>query len=189
MVRWLNVKGFVMAKKVGAKKAAAAIAKKAAGKPVADKKPVKGKPAKGKLALADVAMDDAEVAAALQEATLGVRFRRQVFGVEKKLNGQQTEVMAAAFDAADAAVKGKKVLLDTKRPEYKRVVGSVLAAMALWREMTIPFDDLGVRLLKRAKVEAFEKAMGGIAADLAEALDALDKVYGEAKEQAKVRLG
>lgn len=163
-----------MAKKVGAKKAARAIAKKANGK---------------KAASAVDVVNEADVSKALHEATIGVRFRRKVFGVEKKLDGDQTAVMADAFDASDKAVKGKKVLLDTKRPEYKRVTGRVLAAMALWREMTIPFDDPGVRLLKREKVEAFEKAMEAIGADLAEALEKLDAVYGEAIEQAKERLG
>ena len=133
--------------------------------------------------------DQVDVAEALREATVGVRFRRFVFGVERKLNEQQRNVMAAAFDAADRSVKGRKVLLDTKRKEYRSVVGRVLAAMGYWREVTVPFEDVGVRLIKRDKIEEFEKRLAVIQKELDSALVDLDAVYADAREQAKASLG
>lgn len=91
----------------------------------------------------DVATDDA--AQALRNATVGVRFSRQVFGLSRKLDAAQSEVMADAFSASVKQVKGRKLLLDSKRPEYRKVSGRVLTAMAYWRSMTVPYEDVGER--------------------------------------------
>lgn len=134
------------------------------------------------------ALTPEEIAEKLRSETIAIRFSRQVFGAQRKLNADQKATAADAFSAADGWVRGSKVLLDTKREEYKRASGRVLAALAYWREVTTPYPEPGIRLLRRSKLNEFEATMNKIREELKIAVDALDAVYAEAREQAKLSL-
>ena len=137
---------------------------------------------------ADSPASEADVADRLREETIAVRFSRRVFGARRSLTEEQRQTAAEAFGAGKDWVAGGKLLLDTKRDEYKRATGRVLAALTFWREMTVPYPENGIRLLRRSRLKEFEDRMREIRSELDIAVRELQHVYEDAKEQARVSL-
>jgi hypothetical protein len=58
-----------------------------------------------------------------------------------------------------------------------------------WKDMSLPFPEPGVRLIKREKIDEFVGLMEEYRVELAEAVANLDGHYGELKVAAAERLG
>jgi hypothetical protein len=59
----------------------------------------------------------------------------------------------------------------------------------VWKSMSLPFPEPGVRLIKRDQIDEFVTLMIDYKAELAEAVAKLDLHYGELKQAAAERLG
>ena len=58
-----------------------------------------------------------------------------------------------------------------------------------WRELTLPFPEPGVRLIKHDQIEAFDQSMADLKAELDDAVRTLDQHFEELKRAAAQRLG
>lgn len=126
----------------------------------------------------------------LRAETTAVRVRRSSLGTSRKLAGAQVAQSAETFGAAPEFISARKKLFDTKHESYKRVTAIVSSAFLYWRSVTVPFPDRGIRLLRRDRVETFERQMNEFVDDLMEAVDELNKVYqSEILPNARVQLG
>lgn len=125
----------------------------------------------------------------LQKDMAAARVSFTWFGTRRTLNREQKEQAAETFGAEGEFVSAGKKLLDTSHPAFKAVTTVRGRALSVWRGMSLPFPEHGVRLIRRDRVESFDRQMRELKDELRSAVVELDRRYAELKSQASERLG
>jgi hypothetical protein len=125
----------------------------------------------------------------LRTTMAAVRVAFTWFGVRKTLSPTQKAEAAATFDAAGNYLSAGKKLLDTSHPAFKAVTTVRGRMISFWRGISLPFPDLGVRLIRQDDVPTFDVQFTTLKAELAEAVAKLDERYSELQAAARERLG
>ena len=110
-------------------------------------------------------------------------------GTRKSLTPEQRAEAAQPFDAEGQYLSAGKKLLDTSHPAFKAVTAIRGKIASVWKSMSLPFPEPGVRLIRRDKIDEFVGLMEEYRAELADAVANLDRHYGELKRAAAERLG
>src|SRR3954468_7106771 len=110
-------------------------------------------------------------------------------GTRKSLTPEQRAEAAQPFDAEGQYLSAGKKLLDTSHTAYKAVTAIRGKIASVWKSMSLPFPEPGVRLIRRDKIDEFVGLMEEYRAELAEAVANLYRHYGELKQAAVERLG
>src|SRR3954470_2305340 len=110
-------------------------------------------------------------------------------GTRKSLTPEQRAEAAQPFDAEGGYLSAGKKLLDTRHPAFKAVTSIKTKIANTWKDMSLPFPEPGVRLIRRDQVEEFVSLMQEYEGELDEAVANLDRHYGELKQAAAERLG
>ena len=131
----------------------------------------------------------ATAAQRMRSTMAAVRVAFMWLGVRKTLTPDQKAQAADTFDAEGTFLSAGKKLLDTKHPAYKAVTGVRGRIIALWKSLSLPYPEPGVRLIPQADINRFEVQMTTLRADLAEAVEKLDEQYSQLKAAARERLG
>ena len=118
-----------------------------------------------------------------------VRVRFTWLGTSKSLTPEQRAEAAQPFDAEGQYLSAGKKLLDTSHPAFKAVTAIKSKIASVWKSMSLPFPEPGVRLIRRDKIDEFVGLMEEYRAELADAVANLDRHYGELKQAACERLG
>ena len=111
------------------------------------------------------------------------------FGTKKSLTAEQKAQAAEPFDAEGQFLSAGKKLLDTKHNAFRAVTAIRGKITDHWRELTLPFPEPGVRLIKHDQIEAFDQSMADLEAELDDAVRTLDQHFDELKQAAAQRLG
>jgi hypothetical protein len=125
----------------------------------------------------------------LRAETTAVRLQVRWPGVRKTLSEPQKRRAADAFDADLKSLSAAKKLIDTGHPAFRAVSTVRSQAVAYWRGITLPYIEAGVRLIRREDVPGFDVQMMTVKAELVDAVQRLDRCYGELVDQARERLG
>ncbi|EMI22264.1 hypothetical protein RMSM_00790 [Rhodopirellula maiorica SM1] len=125
----------------------------------------------------------------LQAETTAARLHIRWPGTRKSLSRDQKLQAAGAFDADSRTLSAAKRLFDTSHPSFRAVSAIKTKASALWKGMTLPYIEPGVRLLRRGDVSEFDDRMIVIQVELSEAVDELDISFAELVDQARNQLG
>jgi hypothetical protein len=110
-------------------------------------------------------------------------------GCRKTLTAEQKAAAADAFDASGRFLTAGKKLLDTKHPAFRAVTNVRGRMISLWRGMTLPFPEPGIRLIRQDQIDAFHAEMTERRSELDVAVAVLDERYEELKNAARERLG
>jgi len=135
------------------------------------------------------AVNVAGAARRLRTTMAAVRLSFVWFGTRKSLSPQQKEEAADSFGAEGSYLSAAKKLLDVKHPAFKFVTTVRGRALSLWKGMSLPYPEPGIRLIRQDDVPVFDVQLTSLKAELAEAVLALDERYGELKSAARLRLG
>jgi len=76
-------------------------------------------------------------------------------GVRKTLAPEQRTTAARAFHADRELLSASKLILDTKNPAYRAVAAVRSEASSYWRTVTLPFPEVGIRLLPQNSLGLF----------------------------------
>lgn len=125
----------------------------------------------------------------LRSRTVASRLMIAKLGTRKALTREQVSKAADQFDAEVQALSARKRLIDTRYPAYKEVTAVLARARSYWKSLTVPYPEPGVRLLKRDRLEQFNRQMDVYRDSLAEKAEALQAVYAELREAARHQLG
>lgn len=128
-------------------------------------------------------------AANLRDSMAAVRISFCWLGTRKSLTPEQRAEAAQPFDAEGQYLSAGKKLLDTRHPAFKAVTAIKSKIASVWKSMSLPFPEPGVRLIRRDKIDEFVGLMEEYKNELAEAVVNLDRHYGELKQAACERLG
>lgn len=125
----------------------------------------------------------------LRSTMAAVRLSFVWFGVRKSLSPQQKEEAADSFGAEGSYLSAAKKLLDTKHPAFKAVTAVRGRAVSLWKGLSLPFPEPGIRLIRQDDVPTFDVQLTSIRAELNDAVEQLDAGYDELRSAARQRLG
>lgn len=110
-------------------------------------------------------------------------------GTQKTLTAEQRAQAAEAFDAEARSLSAGKKLLDVKHPAFRAVTAVRGRISSYWRDLSLPYPEPGVRLIKQDNVEGFAARMADFKAELDDAVANLDRHYADLKQAAAERLG
>jgi hypothetical protein len=125
----------------------------------------------------------------LQRTMAAARVGFTWLGVRKTLSPEQKEQAAEQFGAEGQFLSAAKKLIDTRHPAYKAVTAVRGKAVGYWRSVSLPYPEPGVRLIRQDRIDSFNRHLCELKEELAEAVDALDRHYGDLKDAARQRLG
>ena len=118
-----------------------------------------------------------------------IRLSLSWLGVRKTLPSEQKELAADSFGAEGAFLSAGKKLLDNKHPSFKAVTNVKGRIQSLWKAMSLPYPEPGLRLIRQDQIEVFNDQMDILQEELDEAVRQLDLHYAELKSAARQRLG
>ncbi|MCY2994365.1 MAG: hypothetical protein NTY19_41815 [Planctomycetota bacterium] len=125
----------------------------------------------------------------LRATMAAVRVSLSWFGTRKSLTSEQRTQAADTFGAEGTFLSAGKKLLDTRHEAYKAVTGVKGRIVALWKSMSLPFPEPGIRLIRQDQIETFNTQLGTLKQELDEAVAELDRRYEHLKSAARNRLG
>ncbi len=125
----------------------------------------------------------------LRTTMAGVRISISWLGVRKSLSREQQSQAAHAFGAEGDYVSAAKKLLDTSHPTFKAVTAVRHRIVSLFKGMSLPYPEPGVRLIRQDDIATFDVQMTTLKADLADAVGRLDEQYAELRDDARQQLG
>ncbi len=110
-------------------------------------------------------------------------------GARKSLTAQQKNRAADSFGAEGNSLSAGKKLLDTSHPAFKAVTAVRSNAISFWKEVSLPFPEAGVRLIRQDSVARFDQRIARFGNELDQAVATLDRHYDELRRAAEDRLG
>ncbi len=125
----------------------------------------------------------------LQSETTAVRLRIRWLCTRKTLSQDQTRQAAGTFEADIKSVSASKKLFDTSHPAFRAATAVKAQAVEYWKGHTLPYIEPGVRLLRRSDIAAFDVQMTSVRRELTDAVEQLERHFGELVDQARERLG
>ena len=125
----------------------------------------------------------------LRATMAAVRVSLSWFGTRKSLTSEQRTQAADTFGAEGAFLSAGKKLLDTKHEAYKAVTAVKGRIIALWKSMSLPYPEPGIRLIRQDQIETFSAQLETLKEELNEAVVRLDQHYEHLKSAARNRLG
>ncbi len=125
----------------------------------------------------------------LRTSFAAVRIAFTWLGTRKTLSTEQKAQAAETFGAEGESLSAGKKLLDTKHPAFKAVTGVRSRIVSLWKGMSLPYPEPGVRLIRQDQIDTFTTQMASLKEELDEAVWRLDEHYAELKSAARDRLG
>ncbi len=111
------------------------------------------------------------------------------WGVQRALTAEQKAQAAQAFDAEGPFLSAGKKLLDTKHTAFRAVTAIRTRIVDHWKDLSLPFPEPGVRLIKQEDLASFDRTMTDYRAELDDAVANLDRHFDELKRAAAMRLG
>jgi hypothetical protein len=131
-----------------------------------------------------------ESAAGRLRATMAaVRLSFTWFGVRKSLSAEQKLQAADTFGAEGNYLSAGKKLFDTGHPAFRAVTAVRNQAVSLWRGLSLPYPEPGIRLIRQDDIASFDVQMTSLRAELDESVGHLDEHFAELKAVARERLG
>jgi hypothetical protein len=125
----------------------------------------------------------------LRTTMAAVRVSLSWFGTRKSLTAEQKSQAADTFGAEGAFLSAGKKLLDTKHEAYKALTAVKGRIVALWKSMSLPYPEPGVRLIRQDQIDTFNTQLETLKLELEEAVVRLDQHYEHLKSAARSRLG
>ncbi len=125
----------------------------------------------------------------LRATTAAVRLSFTWLGVRKSLSAEQKSQAADAFGAEGNYLSAGKKLFDTSHPAFRSVTAVRSRAVSLWRGMSLPYPEPGIRLIRQEDVAALDVQMTTLRAELDDAVEQLDAHFAELQSAARTQLG
>ena len=125
----------------------------------------------------------------LRATMAAVRLSFTWFGTRKTLSAEQKNLAADAFGAEGNYLSAGKKLFDTSHPAFRAVTAVRTRAVSLWRGMSLPYPEPGIRLIRQEDLSLFDVQMTTLRAELEESVQKLDEHFSELKLAARQRLG
>jgi len=125
----------------------------------------------------------------LKSRTMAIRLRRKKWGINKKLEHEQIADTAQQFHAESSRISASKKLIDSRNKKFRACTSTLNAAVQYWREMSVPYPEFGVRLMRKDRLPQVKQQLAALKAELADNVADLKLAYNELIEESRVQLG
>jgi hypothetical protein len=136
-----------------------------------------------------VAAESTTAATRLRVTMAAVRLAFTWLGVRRTLTRDQKAQAADTFGAEGDYLSAAKKLLDTSHAAYRAVNSVKHQAVAYWRTISLPYPELGIRLIRQSDVDALNSRLTSFQSELADSVEVLQRHYADLKSAARERLG
>lgn len=124
----------------------------------------------------------------LKESTIATRVTFHWFGASRKMEEHLKNRMADAIEADEGSLTISKRLYNVKIESIKKINALKSQIKQYWEQMTLPYAEHGIRLLKKEDLEAFNLKMGELKFELQTAALVVHLHRQEILEDAQERL-
>jgi hypothetical protein len=128
-------------------------------------------------------------ASRLRATMAAVKLSITWLGIRKTLSPEQRAQAAERFGAEGEYLSAGKKLLDTRHPAFRAVTQVRHEVLAHWRNLTLPYPEPGIRLIKQPDITTFNDRLTTFRSELESAVVLLDAHYSELQSAARQRLG
>jgi hypothetical protein len=128
-------------------------------------------------------------ASRLRSTMAAVRLSFTWFGTRKTLSAEQKAEAADTFGAEGNFLSAGKKLFDTSHPAFRAVTAVRNRAVSLWRGISLPYPEPGIRLIRQDDIQTFDVQMTTLRQELNEAVSQLGEHYADLRSAARQRLG
>ncbi len=125
----------------------------------------------------------------LRTTMMAMRLSFTWFGTRKTLSADQKDQAAESFGAEGSFLSAGKKLIDVKHPAFKAVSSVKNKAVRYFREVSLPYPEAGIRLIRPDRLDEVNRQMEAFREDLGDAVYHLDRAYAHLKALARERLG
>ncbi len=125
----------------------------------------------------------------LRDTMAAARLSFTWLGTRKSLTTEQKNQAANSFGAEGKFLSAGKKLLDTAHPAFKTVTAIKGRCQSYWRGVSLPYPEPGVRLIPQRTISDFDRQIASFREELIDAVEELDRHYGELRGAARQRLG
>ncbi len=125
----------------------------------------------------------------LRTTMMAMRLSFTWFGTRKTLSADQKDQAAESFGAEGSFLSAGKKLIDVKHPAFKAVSSVKNKAVRYFRDVSLPYPEAGIRLIRPARLDEVNRQMEAFRNDLGDAVYHLDRAYSHLKALARERLG
>lgn len=125
----------------------------------------------------------------LQTRFAAVKISFTWLGVRKTLSPDQKAQAADSFGAEGQFLSAGKKLLDTRDEHFQVVTALRHRISSYWKSLSLPDPEPGLRLIRHADIEPFDRQMTRFQDSLAEAVSELNRNLESLKSDARLRLG
>jgi hypothetical protein len=125
----------------------------------------------------------------LRTTMMAMRLSFTWFGTRKTLSADQKDQAAESFGAEGSFLSAGKKLIDVKHPAFKAVSSVKNKAVRYFRDVSLPYPESGIRLIRPDRLDEVNRQMEGFQSDLGDAVYHLDRAYAHLKALARERLG
>jgi hypothetical protein len=125
----------------------------------------------------------------LRDGMTAVRVSFTWFGTRRTLTQQQKEQAAESFGAEGSFLSAGKKLLDTRHERFRAVTTVRNRIRSYTKGISLPYPEPGLRLIRRASLDAFTDQLAHCREELLTSVERLDEQFTELKHAARERLG
>ncbi|HEY7328491.1 MAG TPA: hypothetical protein VH592_12660 [Gemmataceae bacterium] len=141
------------------------------------------------LRVSDIPLVPESPAQRLRRLAAAVRVHFTWWGVHRTLTARQKEEVGVTYDADARFLTAGKKLVDTRHEAFRRLTALRTLVSNYWRGLTLPYVEVGVRLIRQNDIEPFVHTLTGFREELTQAEADLNAVFEEIKADAQRRLG
>src|SRR5262249_13187836 len=121
------------------------------------------------MTVADIPLETASPAQRLRRMAAAVRVHFTWWGTRKTLTPEQKEDVGLVYNADSRSLTAGKRLVDVRHEAFRRLTSVRSGAVKYWKNVTLPYVEAGVRLIRQADIDRFVDAMEDFREELSQA--------------------
>lgn len=121
----------------------------------------------------------------LESTVIGCSLSTHWWGINKKAGIEVLSSVADSFGANQKYLKIEKKLINKNNVFYKRLSETKSAIITYWKDLTLPYVENGVRLIRKDLISGFEDRMASFKTELNTRVSDLENNYETLKEESR----
>lgn len=121
----------------------------------------------------------------LESTVIGCSLSTHWWGINKKAGIEVLSSVADSFGANQKYLKIEKKLINKNNVFYKRLSETKSAIITYWKDLTLPYVENGVRLIRKDLIAGFEDRMASFKTELNTRVADLENNYETLKEESR----
>ena len=133
-------------------------------------------------------LNNVDRATKLESSVLGCAFSSHWWGITRKAGMEALGMVAETLGTNQKYLKVEKRLIDNRNVYYKNLVSLKSEIISYWKDLTLPYVEIGVRLIRKDLISKFESKMEVYKIELTSRVKDLTDNYDQLKNESRQAL-